>query len=131
MQPTYFQIEKTTKNIDEIKQIVEDRMIITDTGKLFYDFSPTKRIELTNNSQIYFTPNIILEELNTSVELLYSDIVDRNNKPITSIMLDTLIFDMHGNIGHITQNDIYQQRVLVNTMLVVSKLDAGLFIDRM
>ena len=46
---SYFQIVKTPKTIDEIKDKVSDRLIITKSGKMYFDYSDTERIEIATN----------------------------------------------------------------------------------
>ena len=103
---SYFQIVKTPKTIDEIKDKVSDRLIITKSGKMYFDYSDTERIEIATNVAPYlldnstclsFAYNKIWDEINfqsNQIKDCYGNDLETNQ-----IVQYALIFDYYGNYG--------------------------------
>ena len=103
---SYFQVVKTTKTIDEIKDKISDRLIITKSGKMYFDYSNTERIEIATNVAPYlldnstclsFAYNKIWDEINfqsNQIKDCYGNDLETNQ-----IVQYALIFDYYGNYG--------------------------------
>lgn len=115
----YLQVVKTPKNIEEIKDIVSDRLIITKNGQMYFDYSSNLRIEISNSSKPYMI------DTDFSVYSLHQDIVLQNNEileinnfglkvKVSNVKCNSLIFDKNGNYGIIfnTQPDTSDCKIL-------------------
>lgn len=120
---SYFQIVKTPKTIDEIKDKVSDRLIITKSGKMYFDYSNTERIEIATNVAPYlldtstclsFQNNNVWDEL----PFLSKQIKDcyGNDLEINQIVQYALIFDKFGNYGLI--RDISKTNGIVKVLIL-------------
>ena len=120
---SYFQIVKTPKTIDEIKDKVSDRLIITKSGKMYFDYSNTERIEIATNVAPYlldvstclsFQNNNVWDELS----FLSKQIKDcyGNDLEINQIVQYALIFDKFGNYGLI--RDISKTNGIVKVLIL-------------
>ena len=105
---SYFHIIKTTKPINEIIDHVSDRLIITKEGRMYFDYSDSERIEISNKSESY-RYNGEFGDVNVEQTISYSDLYDYNGVRLDTkqkeIVVFTIIFDNNGNIGVITEID--------------------------
>ena len=98
----YLQVVKTPKSIEEITDLVSDRLIITKSGQLYFDYSSDLRIEISNSSKPYLCHyNFSTKSLNDILTLKLSDIfeldAEGDERPVISIKNNSLIFDENGN----------------------------------
>lgn len=101
---TYFQLLKTSKNIADINNKISDRLIITKQGELYFDYSDHERIKISNISSCYKT-DYEYEKINTVIQLNYNELFTLDGNSIEIPVINTLVFDINGNIGIITNKD--------------------------
>lgn len=101
---TFFQLVKTSKNINEIKEKVSDRLIITKQGKLYFDYSNNERIEISTVSENYIYESEFTA-INDTLFIPHEQIMNTNGDKISIPSTNTLIFDKNGNMGMIINND--------------------------
>lgn len=105
---TYFQIAKTSKPITEIEEHVSDRLIITKQGRMYFDYSDSERIEISNKAESYRYNgefgNINIEQIISYSELYGYDGITLNTEG-KQVVAFTTVFDEHGNMGVITEVD--------------------------
>lgn len=102
---TFFQLFKTSKEIEDIGEVIKDRLIITkqgDQGKLYFDYSDDERIEISNTFEIYKTG---LSYTGDNVTIAYNNITTHDGISISSPITNSLIFDKNSDIGLITDKD--------------------------
>lgn len=117
---TFYRLLKTYSNITDIKTFVNDRLIVTHDGRLFFDFSNSERIEIVGSATEFYKINGKLKELGENitigktVECIYNQPGDafKNNElsavtdgKLLEIKNHSIVFDNTGNIGIITEND--------------------------
>lgn len=100
----YLQVVKTPKSIEEIKDIVSDRLIITKNGQMYFDYSSNLRIEISNSSKPYICNNdFSIYSLHQDIELQNTDILEINKfglkVNVLNIKCNSLIYDKAGNYG--------------------------------
>ena len=106
---SFFQVVKTSKDISEFKDKITDRLIITKSGKMYFDYSSEERIEISNISENYktditFNNYNINEVINVSfndISTVSGNIVNLADVPLTNVLL----FDSSGNIGIVVNKD--------------------------
>lgn len=101
----FFQIVKTHRNIDDIKERISDRLIITKQGKLYFDYSNSERIEISTLTEQYFAKNIEFTEVNSTMIINNTDIESTNGNSVLEPAANTLIFDKNGNMGIVISQD--------------------------
>ena len=106
---SFFQIVKTTKDISEFKDKITDRLIITKSGKMYFDYSSEERIEISNISENYKTDitfnnyniNEVIKVSFNDISTVSGNIVNLADVPLTNVLL----FDSSGNIGIVVNKD--------------------------
>jgi len=138
MTANYFKILKTTKNINEIIEKIEDRMIITKSGEMYFDYSSTERIRInTSTAQyVHYLTTIPLLKRNEKIIINYENIKTLDEIEISDVDVNSFIFDNLGNFGIITQKNsaIKKCQVLIISNLSESynkdEIDGMLAVDR-
>lgn len=105
----FFQLVKTSKSIDSITDKVTDRMIVTKSGELYFDYSPGLRLKLSGGTESSSINNVktylcieyfpAFGELHEDIVLNYKSLFTTNETEITHVINNSLVFDSVGNYG--------------------------------
>ena len=105
---SFFQLVKTAKPIEAITELVSDRLIVTKSGELYFDYSDKLRLKLTNNND-----NVPIVSLPTNDDNnLKNDVIFNNENSIINDVIssniqpknNTLIAHRGYSPGGITDN---------------------------
>ena len=99
---SFFQLVKTAKPIEAITELVSDRLIVTKSGELYFDYSDKLRLKLTNNNDnvpivSFYSGSFSNKKLYDNEIIYYSNLNGINNEPISSLTNNSLVFDRNGN----------------------------------
>ena len=119
---SYVTILKTANDIDTIKDIVENRLIITKSGKIYYDYSENERIELTGGRVPYlYDDSFECIPIHNIIISKYEDINETDNlNPVKHIITPCLIFDKFGNYGVIIEAEDTVQKCKILILGVIT-----------
>ena len=124
---SYFHVVKTDKSINDITDKISDRLIITKSGKMYFDYDANTRLELSTTSSStggtkYNVYNSItpLYNLNSDQSLKYTDITDMFDTVVSEVIINSLIFDKQGNYGIILEDHPEWQNVKVRVLGIIT-----------
>ncbi len=110
---THFTVTKTSKPIEDIKEKISDRLIITKSGRLYFDYSDSERIEISNKPESY-RYNGTFGVVNKTITVDYSYLYDYDGVSLSNegktVVVYTSVYDLNGNIGVITKLDPINQK---------------------
>jgi len=101
----YFSLLKTSKDISMIDNRIADRIIITQTGEMYFDYDENTRIQITSNSQFYMSSAVLDFSNSEIIEIEFDKFKDYNGDSITIPTIGAFVFDTAGGIGVIINKD--------------------------